>query len=448
MSIFRRPLAIAVIALSMVSAACGNVLSVSDPTLITDSDIATTDGANAQRAGVVVAFDQAILRTPSGSSAPVFGMEALFTDERMYDSQIAQVTNITAMLDVRDTAQYLARNASSFSDPILGPLTSIVTAAAIAIPGIRVNADQTVRGEYLAQVYALRGFAMVQMAEDLCPGFPINDIRGGRSYYSPSYTTQEALQYAVATLDTALSAGHDSTRFLNLARVLKARALLDLGQYDQAAAAATLVPTDFTYRTDSAGNGLFSAGFNFNPQAVGNREGGNGLAFAASRDPRVPSVFKIMRFHRTADTVSDSLRDQRKYPSNFSAIIVASGVEARLIEAEAALHDNDPATAFSILNTLRATAIAPAMTPLTDPGPATRVDTLFKERAFWLYLTGHRLGDMRRLIHQYARPDSTVFPWGTHVFGVPYGRATSIPFVLAAAQQYNPHITAGCQPES
>src|SRR5207237_9537292 len=140
----------------------------------------------------------------------------------------------------------------------------------------------------------------------------------------------------------------------------------------------------------------------------------------------------------TTDTVSDSLRDQRLYTDYDAPVTVASGIEARLIEAEAALQTNDPTTWLSKLNDLRATAITPAIPALADPGAATRVDTLFKERAFWMHLTGHRLGDMRRLIHQYARPDSTVFPWGTTAYGAPFGKATSFPFIQRVAMAYNP----------
>ena len=39
---------------------------------------------------------------------------------------------------------------------------------------------------------------------------------------------------------------------------------------------------------------------------------------------------------------------------------------------------------------------------------------MFRERAFWLYGTGTRLGDMRRLIRQYGRDQSTVFPVGAY----------------------------------
>lgn len=40
--------------------------------------------------------------------------------------------------------------------------------------------------------------------------------------------------------------------------------------------------------------------------------------------------------------------------------------------------------------------------------PAAQEDQLFKERAYWLFLTSHRLGDLRRLVRQYGRGVSSV----------------------------------------
>ena len=42
-------------------------------------------------------------------------------------------------------------------------------------------------------------------------------------------------------------------------------------------------------------------------------------------------------------------------------------------------------------------------------------DRLFRERAFWLFGTSHRLGDLRRLVRQYGRPASSVFPSGNYL---------------------------------
>jgi len=42
------------------------------------------------------------------------------------------------------------------------------------------------------------------------------------------------------------------------------------------------------------------------------------------------------------------------------------------------------------------------------------VNLLFRERAFWMYLTGQRLGDMRRLIRNYGRHAENVYPTGLY----------------------------------
>src|SRR5262249_6405764 len=62
--------------------------------------------------------------------------------------------------------------------------------------------------------------------------------------------------------------------------------------------------------------------------------------------------------------------------------------------------------------------------PLDSPPPlkssdvpasaAGRQNLLFTERALNLFLTGHRLGDMRRLIWQYGRSANAVFPVGPY----------------------------------
>jgi hypothetical protein len=65
---------------------------------------------------------------------------------------------------------------------------------------------------------------------------------------------------------------------------------------------------------------------------------------------------------------------------------------------------------------------------LVDPGTDSgRVSLQFRERAFWLFGTSTRLGDLRRLIRQYGRDQSTVFPVGPYVNGNNPNLATPIP---------------------
>jgi len=178
--------------------------------------------------------------------------------------------------------------------------------------------------------------------------------------------------------------------------------------------------------------------------AVGNREGGNGLPFASANDPRVPVVFKRVR----PSPPNDSLFDQLKYTSATAPMVLMSGIEARLIAAEAALHEPDPDKMMDTLNMLRATVGLGAL-----PLPATfaeQVDLLYRERAFWLYFTGLRLGDLRRLVLNYGRDPETVFPTGNWNYANPllgpmqYGTATAIPFSHVLQSKANPNLTTGC----
>jgi hypothetical protein len=80
--------------------------------------------------------------------------------------------------------------------------------------------------------------------------------------------------------------------------------------------------------------------------------------------------------------------------------------------------------------------------------PGTRdeaIDLLFAERAFWMFATGHRLGDMRRLVRPeplgYARPVESVFPSGAYIKGGAYGTDVNLP--IPREERNNPNFT-GC----
>jgi len=412
--------------------ACHGLLDVSNPTLIQDQDVATADGANARRLNAIAKI--------SGDYGSTAFDVTFFTDESIldyYEPPSQPDANYTLNLDLRSSALLQSYAVSSNSDGHLARLDDGFAASSVALNAMRAYGVDPLRQEYLAQLFALRGLLLLQMGEDICSGFPINDITAANGpFYSGPYSTDSAFAYASAQLDSALAHGHDSARFVNFARVLKGRALLDVGQYAQAAAVVAPVPTSFTYTTDpTLGNPfIYLSGY---PAGVGNREGGNGLPFVSANDPRVPTVFLQTRI----TIPEDSLYDQRKYLDPSDPIVIASGVEARLIEAEAALHAGDPSW-LTIINTLRAGASLPDTTaPATAAG---QVDLIYSERAFWLFMTGRRLGDMRRLIRNYARDPETVFPTGAYPLGGNYGTATAIPFTLTVQARNNPNITAGC----
>ena len=123
-------------------------------------------------------------------------------------------------------------------------------------------------------------------------------------------------------------------------------------------------------------------------------------------------------------------------------------VPARAFEAEVALKNGNVTTWLAIHNALRAAPpklgdIQPAaMAPLVDPGTdAARVQLQFREKAFWTFGRGQRLGDMRRLIRQYGRTADNTFPQGVHYKGGNYAGDVNLPIVTD--ERNNPNFK-GC----
>jgi len=327
------------------------------------------------------------------------------------------------------------RTAGVLGNPIYFALHQPRVEARQAREAMRLYAATTSRVQQ-GRLYALEGYTLVLFAELYCSGIPLSTIAlDGTAVPTPGRSTEELLTQAAAMFDSAIVLAADSARFLNLARVGKARALLGLGQFAAAAAAVQDVPTDFVYNTEH--NAANSNTLGYKPQYawVKDSEGTNGLVW--SNDPRTALT--------TTPSLSGTLAITAKYSYTGSAaqtptllaaaastsvttlpIRLADGLEARLIEAEADLHAGGTQW-LATLNTLRATCVgtavcapvagitAAALPALADPGtPATRLDLVMAERAKWLYLTGHRQGDLRRLARVYGRDPGTLWPAGIY----------------------------------
>lgn len=280
-------------------------------------------------------------------------------------------------------------------------------------------------------------------------------------------------RHAISLFDLALGLTGDSVRFELLARMGRARALLGLGEIADAAAAVAQVPDDWTYTVQYSAGGVANApnfaqvsssGTGWWEYSVADGEGTNGLDYRSSGDPRTA----------TDSTGTNQYGYTLWHPSKYdrsgaTPIVVAGGVEARLIEAEAdlAAGGGDWLGTLNALRTDGTFTTTPAPTPedpaaedttwhagiggvdglapLEDPGtPAARVDLLFRERAAWLFLTGHRQGDLRRLIRQYGRAAQDIYPVGAFpAFGAAsYGSDVTAP-IPPAERLYNPRFT-GC----
>jgi hypothetical protein len=136
------------------------------------------------------------------------------------------------------------------------------------------------------------------------------------------------------------------------------------------------------------------------------------------------------------------------YATRESPTVVVSGVDARLVEAEALLKAGDLPGMLTILNTLRSAArnlggvTSTAMPALALPASqAAGVDLFFREKAFWTFGRGQRLNDLRRLIRQYSRTQDQVFPIGSFFKGGSYGTDVNLPVPQA---EFNNQNFKGC----
>jgi hypothetical protein len=421
------------------------ILSVTDPDIINPGNVASAAGANAVRLGALARLNAATSGVES-----LFLLGGLFADEwNNGDSFIARQEIDQRVITIEN---------------------SFLTTANRNIHRARLSAEQAIRlldtydlsapKANVAEMFFVEAYLENLMAEHYCNGIIFSTIVDGIEQYGDAATTAEVFARALAHADSGLALITGTTaadvRVRNALRVLKGRILLNLNRPADAALAvstAPAVPTNFVYQEVHATTTTDNQIWNFNNSArrysVSTGEGTNGLPFATANDPRVPVCTGGDATCRTIG-VTNSQRDdlttplfiQRIWPTRESPVTIVSGVEARLIEAEAALKAGSAANYLVKLNDARANGGIAGLSALADPGtdPA-RIDLLFRERGFWMFSTGHRVGDMRRLIRQYNRAATTVFPTGQWHKGGNYGGDVTVP--LPQAEQNNPNVGTG-----
>jgi hypothetical protein len=434
---------------------CNGVLEVTDPDVLPEPNSA---------AGAVALYNGAILRltraVDGGDPAwnGVFLLSGMLADEwRSLD--------VGASLDAVDRRGL--DPVTEFARGTFGALHRARTESQIAIAALRRflpvrtgNPDSTFM---VGRMFAHRAYVLVLLGEDYCNGVPLSELQGADIVYGQPLSDDSLFALAAALADSARAnvRGSDSARIRSLAQVVEARALLDRGQF---AAAAAMVPSagslavattfhyDVTYSHGIVENETYFFNSGLKKYTMVDREGGVGLDYITANDPRLP------RAESSDPGFDSSVPVYETYQGLWgavSSIAIATGVEARLIEAEAALRAGDVATWLGIINGLRTDAAlypvpqpgftsGPTLTALADPGTqAAREDAMFRERAFWLFGTGHRLGDMRRLVspRQYGRPAEQVYPSGTYFKGGSYGDALMLP--VPQDEQNNPNFS-GC----
>jgi len=358
--------------------------------------------------------------------------------------------------------------------PESGTLTTIFRnlhrarhSAEAAAGRFRALSDTTTNGG-LSEMLSLAGYTYVFFAENYCSGVPVSTVNADGSFsFGTPLTTSQLLDTALNRFGQALTAANalgagvaTKVSLQSLARVGIGRALVDKGDFTGGDTAVAAVLTSFAYliqhdlNTTRQNDGVYAGIRRYKRYGVPDREGLSGLPYRSVVDPRTPS-FRLSATNKGFDGVTPQW-DQDRYTDEKASVTLATGAEARLIQAEAALHVPNVAGMMTILNALRtappayfltgngpgvAGPIAPMAAMGTPAGTVDGADSLFYERAHWLWLTAHRLSDERRLERQYARADSTVFPHGAYFKnGLLYGTAVNLP--IPTDELNNPNFAA------
>ena len=421
--ISRGRVAVSVTCLALVIAGCSDLTRVSDPTVISPTSYDNASGALLRRAGAIRDFYQALSQQAYSTG--------LISDE---------------LLDNQGAAAYADRRDVSANAPISGagfPYPTLSNARLEAILAIQTLQEYpAAASSRTGELFALVGYVETYFAENLCSGVPLASVVGGRPVIGPTLSTSQLYAQAEIDFDSAARYAVDTTgapdsNIVYLAWVGKARVLLDNGDWSAAGALASQVSAAYGYaatfsntqsgQQNQLGNAMYEL-----QTSVSEREGENGLDFVTAGDPRV----QTNAFPSYGPENLIGYQFSPYIPGPYQPIIVASGTEAQLIVAEAMLQIGNVAGWRGILSALRTAYPDTALSnhPIPDDSSvsasaAMQVSVHFRERAFWLFLTGHRHGDMRRLIRQYQRPTETVFPTGPYSEGAGLSYGTDVTFV-------------------
>ncbi len=468
------------------------VLSIVDPDIIPPGNINSAEAAEALRAGAITRLTDITggFQPPQASlNEGIFHFGGALADEWRSSDTFVQ----------RDqTDQRAVQESNSAMTLMARGLNRTRVAALQARDALRTYKPNSVSD--VGQMYWVRGWAEMSIAENFCNGSPISFLDASNTIqYGAGEMNVKIYERAIASFDTAVmnapagDARADTVRWMSA--IEKGRVQLDLGLYAEAGATviAAAIPDNFKFlvflsqsTTDNQIWALNNSGGRWMP---GDNEGPLGLNVRTANDPRVPICIggtntttypnscRVFEAGQTRTTSFDGLTGsgnflvQLVWPTRDSDVAIVMATEAHLIRAEAALRSGDAVEFLARLNFLRASPdifkqpatpcratvqvtgcpTVPAggtlLPPLADPGTQTgREDLLFRERGFWLWSTGHRLPDLRRLVRPtseggFGRAETSVYPTGPYYKGGFFGTEKSL--VIPLAEKNNPQFT-GC----
>ena len=431
-----RRIALVVSALSVVASACSEITSLKqeNPGLLSVETLYVPANAPLLVNGAISDFECAYSRYVVGSG--------IFTDELTVGiSSTANFDYDARRLNTNGT--YGTNNCGSptpSSSQQPGIYTPLSTARATAdTAGVKLegwtDAEVPNRSKLIGQAYAYAGYSLTLLGEGMCSAA----INVGPEIQPPALFTEAVTRFTKAI--AAATTANDATT-LNLARVGRARALLNAGgaaNLAAAAADAALVPSTFVVNTS--------------PDAVNTRRQNTVFVTIAqssfttvdpayrnvlvpggtTQDPRVA----VTDLARNGTATGSRLFIPTKDNSLTSPIRVASYAEAQLIVAENAAATGDINGAVTAINNARSrTAGLPTYVAPVGATGADLKAQIIEERRREFFVEGHRLGDMRRYGIAFTPVAGTAYQYG----GV-YGSQTCFP--LPDVERINNPTIAG-----
>jgi hypothetical protein len=450
-----RVAASAVALTSVLLAGCMNnlkdeLLSPQQPGVIDPSSVANLTAADALYTGALGRWKNS-MNGNGGNTESIWNWEALFTDE---------VRSADTFSQRNDADQRNLQTNDGVLTPIYQNAQQARGRARDAITALLLYDTTPAGKQHTGEMYLQMGYIEMELSQAFCNGIPFGETVAGVPQYTAPLTDADGFKLAITRLDSAVLylTGTDvgTSNIKNAVLVTKGRAQVSLGDFAGAAATVASVPTSFQYTFDYSQTTFDNEWWVMGPSVKRYNPGDsvdvagpilNAIPFTRLNDPRV--------------SVTDTKTKAEDNTTNFfqvnnwgrdDPIPLASGIDARLIEAEAKLQANDIAGMMTILNALRTTAQTigvfkvAAMAALPTPADKTSAtDLFFREKALWQYERGFRMDDLRRLVRQYGRTQDKVFPTGNFTRnGVPSGVfGTQVAFPVPDNEKSNPNFT-GC----
>jgi hypothetical protein len=411
-------------AVAFSATACEGLLSVSDPGTIQEESLTNPALETLMINGVIGEFQFAYGSYANWSS--VLGDET-FTDHTNVSVREFSLHNFIDLNDSNEGVYVALHRARQSADDAVERVTGMIGATAAASS---LN---------IARAYIYGGYAYTLLAEGFCET-PVN-LSNPLPSDSLFLRALSRFDKGIATA-TAGNSGANATAatdLINMAKVGAARAALKMGNPTLARTYATGVPAAYEKLAYYSANSVREN----NPLNGPNRAVGGYMSmtpnFRAMNDPRLP----------TLATSQNGLNANPIYPPRrpymYTGFVLgtpsiidipvhikmATGLEAAYVIAEA---DGPTPATLTFVNARRAVG---GQAPSAATGTALMAE-LRDQRSRDFYLTGQRLGDLRR----YLKAGTDLFPTGKYpVFPDPYGASKC--FIVPLSEKagnpyYNP----------